>query len=115
MTDFSAKQQTNDWHKRGELPPVGTACQYNHSALGWIDCEIIAHHQGRAVCVARGDRLNYGTIRSFKPAKSERERVASELVDVMMAVPVSDRKTPSESFMSMALAIYDHLHPESRV
>lgn len=53
-----------------------------------------------------------GPSDKFTPLQTERERVASELVDVMMAVPVSDSETTSEHHMRVALAVYDHLHKD---
>lgn len=109
---------SSDWHKRGELPPVGMRVRLLFKGDYAYDCEIVAA-RGEYVVLWCADAFMSEAIRledcRFEPIQTERERVASELVDVMMAVPVSDRKTASESFMSMALAIYDHLHQESRV
>lgn len=113
-----SEPSSDDWHKRGELPPIGVCVlkKYKNN-----DCwhEVTIAGAGNQLVIFRypdgievvGEWHEY----DFRPLQTERERVASELVDVMMAVPVSDRKTASESYMSIALAIYDHLHQESRV
>ncbi|MGL4754377.1 MAG: hypothetical protein ACRCXB_18545 [Aeromonadaceae bacterium] len=108
----------DDWHKLGELPPLGVLVRLIFKGDYAYDCEIVAV-RGEYVVLWCADACMSEAIKledcRFEPIQTERERIAAELVDVMLAVPVSDRKTASESFMSMALAIYDHLHKESRV
>jgi hypothetical protein len=105
---------SDDWHNRGELPPVGTECEmFLDGNWEWVFIVGFSRH-GHPVTENEFGAMCECVNCKFRPVQTERERVASELVDVMLAVPVGDRKTPSESFMSMALAIYDHLHPESK-
>ena len=35
-------QAEPEWNGEG-LPPVGIECEINHSVLGWVKCEIVAH------------------------------------------------------------------------
>jgi len=106
------------WFERGELPPVGCVCLYALSEnYKPVKVEITARTK-LGVCFAEVGGSGEGYVSKtaglnrFRPLQTERERVASELVDVMMAVPVSELKTGSEHAMDMALAIYDHLHKE---
>lgn len=115
--EFRPEPSSDDWHKRGELPPVGLPVQLWYRDRYTYDCEMVAIRGEYVIlwCTAddMAESLKIADCR-FRPLQTERERVANELVDVMMAVPVSDRKTASESYMSMALAIYDHLHPDNK-
>lgn len=100
------------WFERGELPPVGTVCLYVISDHRSCEVEITAHTK-LGICFVEIGKLgeNYvsktAELHRFRPLQTERQRVASEMVDVMMAIPVSELKTGSEHAMDMALAIYD--------
>ena len=66
-------EDENDWHKRGELPPVGTVCEVFPY---WHVCESIAPHQNGMVM---HDRNNYEYFLAtkntrFRPLQTERER-----------------------------------------
>lgn len=70
----------NDWHKRGELPPVGTMVEiadvdglmYGHGESG----EVITHVEKSAVV-----RMSYGlgcfTAKALRPLRTEAERLLS--------------------------------------
>ena len=109
-----SEPSSDDWHKRGELPPTGTECEMFLDGGWWQVLVIGQSRHGHPVTQDLLGVISECINCQFRPLQSERERVAAELVDVMLAVPVSDRKTATESYMSMALAIYDHLHPENK-
>lgn len=115
--EFRKEPSIDDWDRLGGLPPTGVLARLVFKGDYAYDCEVVAV-RGEYVVLWCADTYMSEAIKledcRFEPIQTERERVASELVDVMMAVPVGDRKTPSESFMSMALAIYDHLYPENK-
>ena len=107
-----------DWHKNGELPPVGDVCifdpgdgaeNYNNEELEAVGCdvEIIAHTKfNRAVgCVAvfKWDRdsgcgVSTGCASVFRPIRTEREKAIDEMVSLV---------EPLATYREFASAIYD--------
>jgi len=89
----------SDWHKNGELPPVGEVVMINST----IPNDYWAHHVGAELTVVahdkdvrggdiavyrfvRGDGYNeyHGLIaHAFKPLRTEREKAIDEMVDVI--------------------------------
>ena len=74
-------EDKNDWHKRGELPPVGTVCQYtaikqdSKAAIipgHWYRGTIIAYHDGYVWTSDNGIRRLSNT--KFRPLQTDRER-----------------------------------------
>lgn len=76
----------SDWHKNGELPPVGVFVDVAGDGLfygqGESSCEVIAHVENTAVI-----RMSYG-LGCFEsgaiiPARTERDKAIDEMVDVI--------------------------------
>ena len=46
IVDERYKPKPNDWHERGELPPVGEVVEYTlcNSSI-WYECEIVSHNR----------------------------------------------------------------------
>ena len=72
-----------DWHKKGELPPVGAFVDVVGDSLiygqGESNCEVIAHVENTAVI-----RMSYG-LGCFEsgaiiPARTEREKAIDEMI-----------------------------------
>lgn len=78
--------KVSDWHKNGELPPVGAFVDVVGDSLiygqGESNCEVIAHVENTAVI-----RMSYG-LGCFEsgaiiPARTERDKAIDEMVDVI--------------------------------
>lgn len=77
--------KVSDWHKNGELPPVGAFVDVVGDSLiygqGESNCEVIAHVENTAVI-----RMSYG-LGCFEsgaiiPARTEREKAIDEMMRV---------------------------------
>jgi len=75
--------KVSDWHKNGELPPVGVFVDVAGDGLvygqGESNCEVIAHVENTAVI-----RMSYG-LGCFEsgaiiPARTERDKAIDEMV-----------------------------------
>ena len=84
----------NSWHEKGELPPVGTECEYNSAGDKWHQVEITAHAKLGLCFIEKGCAGENYTSRDaskFRPIKSEREHLigvissAGNLSDGMLA------------------------------
>ena len=87
-----------DWHKSGELPPVGAFVDVVGDSLiygqGESNCEVIAHVENTAVI-----RMSYG-LGCFEsgaiiPARTERDKAIDEMVEVLKSA-IQDTKTVHE-------------------
>ena len=85
--DFSRTPNSggNDWHERGELPPVGTECEYYRCEHNdWKSCRI--EFIGRRVVVMSGTNGSEFCRKiaklKFRPLKTERERAIEEMVAI---------------------------------
>ena len=75
-----------DWHKNGELPPVGAFVDVVGNDLvygvGESNCEVIAHVENTAVI-----RMSYGLgcfeFGAITPARTERDKAIDEMVDCL--------------------------------
>ena len=84
-------KQDNGWHERGELPPVGTVCEYTLGANApWYQCEIKYVIRGNGVVMKRipyGNEQYCGLIHrnpvSFRPIRTERDVLLSIIVEEM--------------------------------
>lgn len=78
--------KVRDWHKSGELPPVGEVCEaYIDYPPQWVETEIVAHKDGFAIGWCKsvmkgcyGDKAN-----EFRPLRTEREKAIDEMVDCL--------------------------------
>ena len=66
-----------DWHKNGELPPVGEVCEIL-GAFGhyqeWFECKIIAEHNGSVFAANERSWMNVRKgERQFRPLRTERD------------------------------------------
>lgn len=92
-SESEATINASDWHKNGDLPPVGVFVDVAGDGLvygqGESNCEVIAHVENTAVI-----RMSYG-LGCFEsgaiiPARTEREKAIDEMVDVI----TDDRYAP---------------------
>ena len=109
-------EDENDWHKRGQRPPVGTICQMTHPGLsGWITVEILLYRDsalapsGKTVVVCAESEeewpmgvaaININTQLDFRPLQTERERWVDSAERAM-------RSTSPELDRLQLAAIYD--------
>lgn len=78
--------KVGDWHKNGELPPVGAFVDVVGNDLvygvGESNCEVIAHVENTAVI-----RMSYGLgcfeFGAITPARTERDKAIDEMVDCL--------------------------------
>lgn len=68
----------NDWHIRGEWPPVGVECEILQSNisgdLDWVRVKVIAYTEKSVVIEMLGSEILRSRDFKFRPIKSERER-----------------------------------------
>lgn len=75
-----------DWHKSGELPPVGEVCEaYIDYPPQWVETEIVAHKDGFAIgwCKSVMKGCHGDKAHEFRPLRTEREKAIDEMVDCL--------------------------------
>ena len=90
-----------DWHKSGELPPVGEVCEaYIDYPPQWIETEIVAHKDGFAIgwCKSVMKGCHGDKAHEFRPIRTEREKAIDEMVSLV---------EPLATYREFAGAIYD--------
>ena len=78
--------ESGDWHKSGELPPVGEVCEaYIDYPPQWVETEIVAHKDGFAIGWCKSVMKGcYGDkAHEFRPIRTERENAIDEMVDCL--------------------------------
>lgn len=78
--------KVSDWHKSGELPPVGDVCEaYIDYPPQWIETEIVAHKDGFAIgwCKSVMKGCHGDKAHEFRPLRTEREKAIDEMVDCL--------------------------------
>ena len=84
-----------DWHKNGELPPVGEVCKaYIDYPPQWVETEIVAHKDGFAIgwCKSVMKGCHGDKAHEFRPLRTEREKAIDEMVEVLKSA-IQDTKT----------------------
>lgn len=91
----SESEMTNkvsDWHKNGELPPVGEVCEVLGTCDGkpdWGVGVIVAHTNftdQAEIAIARHDEIfdfGWGGPEVFRPLRTERDKAIDEMVEVI--------------------------------
>ena len=90
-----------DWHKNGELPPVGEVCEaYIDYPPQWVETEIVAHKDGFAIgwCKSVMKGCHGDKAHEFRPLRTEREKAIDEMVSLV---------EPLATYREFAGAIYD--------
>jgi len=79
---------SNEWFENGELPPVGTLCEYRVGNF-WKPCEIKGEafdYGQRLVLVQIGDAAKtIGNTELLRPIKSEREKAIEEMMSKILS------------------------------
>lgn len=79
----------NDWHEKGELPPVGTECMVFNHDLGksaeWEKCTILFVGEFKCVYTSESCKERVGDVDiigklEFKPIYPEREAFVQEFI-----------------------------------
>ena len=104
---FGAEQMRNknDWHKRGEFPPVGTVCEYKLSDCHWYAVEItaVAKHGLCFVRLGTSDEKYVPSSSSkFRPLQTERERWIEMAADIVI-----DAQPYAEPWPDVLARVYD--------
>ena len=76
--------KVSDWHKNGELPPVGEVCEaYIDYPPQWIETEIVAHKDGFAIgwCKSVMKGCHGDKAHEFRPLRTEREKAIDEMME----------------------------------
>lgn len=68
-----------EWNGEG-LPPVGLICEIDCGFGGWERCEIIAHHNGKAIFHLKHNNSYYSAKHGYRPIPSLEDKVISEMV-----------------------------------
>ena len=84
---------SNDWCEKGELPPIGTECEYHHVKFGWKPVRIIGSHLDRVVFSIWDLPEDYADYiymacnhkNLFRPLRTEHEIVRSGILDIIEA------------------------------
>ena len=74
---------SKDWHKNGELPPVGEVCEaYVGRPPKWIETEIVAHKGGFFIgwCNRLMKACQGNWVDGLRPLRTEREKAIDEMV-----------------------------------
>lgn len=93
--------KVRDWHKSGELPPVGEVCEaYIDYPPQWVETEIVAHKDGFAIgwCKSVMKGCHGDKAHEFRPLRTEREKAIDEMVSLV---------EPLATYREFAGAIYD--------
>lgn len=75
-----------DWHKSGELPPVGEVCEaYIDYPPQWVETEIVAHKDGFAIgwCKSVMKGCHGDKAHEFRPLSTARDKAIDEMVDCL--------------------------------
>ena len=78
----------SDWHKNGELPPVGEVCLYVVSERLSVEVEITAHAK-LGICFVQVGKSGeiyvskVAELHRFRPLRTEREKAIDEMVDCL--------------------------------
>lgn len=75
----------SDWHKNGELPPVGEVCEilgaFGHYKK-WFECKIIAEHNCSVFAANERSWINVRKgEREFRPLRTERDKAIDEMME----------------------------------
>ena len=76
----------SDWHKNGELPPVGEVCEaYIDYPPQWVETEIVAHKDGFAIgwCKSVMKGCHGDKAHEFRPLSTERDKAIDEMIKVI--------------------------------
>lgn len=97
-----------DWHKNGELPPVGEVCEmkHKHSTADWARPgfePVVIVASGKDLFIVSGTDVYRETVGSwdeyeFRPLRTERENAIDEMVSLV---------EPLATYREFAGAIYD--------
>ena len=78
--------KVSDWHKSGELPPVGVGVQLWHGGAYAYDCEVIAKRGNSYVLwnltLDRADSADCSMC-DFRPIRTEREMAIDEMISCL--------------------------------
>lgn len=100
--------KVSDWHKNGELPPVGEVCEaFVYEDDSWSEVEIIAHKDGIAIGWSSIDQLTHQSRneKSFRPLRTERDKAIDEMVCEFID-HYGDPKG-GERYLGIAAKLYD--------
>lgn len=100
--------KVSDWHKNGELPPVGEVCEaYIDYHPQWIETEIVAHKDGFAIgwCKSVMKGCHGDKAHEFRPLSTERDKA----IDEMVCEFIDHHGDPKggERYLGIAAKLYD--------
>lgn len=101
--------KVSDWHKNGELPPVGEVCEaYITSENIWIEIEVVSHKDGFALGWCRNEKCGFhGNEKSdFRPLRTKRDKAIDEIVLVANSIGWNSKES-NKIISDVAGAIYD--------
>ena len=76
--------KVSDWHKNGELPPVGEVCEaYIDYPPQWVETEIVAHKDSFAIgwCKSVMKGCHGDKAHEFRPLRTERVKAINEMME----------------------------------
>lgn len=76
--------KVSDWHKKGEIPPVGEVCEaYIDYPPQWVETEIVAHKDGFAIgwCKSVMKGCHGDKAHEFRPLRTERDKAIDEMME----------------------------------
>lgn len=86
--------KVSDWHKNGELPPVGEVCEWLEcKKTGWQEVIVAGYYMNAAWIVPKGkEPITVFNPTGFRPLRTEREKAIDEMVEVLKSA-IQDTKT----------------------
>lgn len=107
-SESEATINASDWHKNGELPPVGEVCEaYIDYPPRWIETEIVAHKDGFAIgwCKSVMKGCHGDKAHEFRQIRTEREKA----IDEMVCEFIDHHGDPKggERYLGIAAKLYD--------
>jgi len=86
--------KVSDWHKNGELPPVGEVCEWLEcKKTGWQEVIVAGYYMNAAWIVPKGkEPITVFNPTGFRPRRTEREKAIDEMVEVLKSA-IQDTKT----------------------
>lgn len=74
--------KVGDWHKNGELPPVGEVCEWLEcSQTGWQTVTVAGYYLNAVWLVPKGkEPITVYNPTGFRPIRTEREKAIDEMV-----------------------------------
>ena len=87
VMELAEPEASTDWHERGELPPVGTRCEWSANERCFEPCTILIYHAGCVVFYHTKYPANVRLLKlegiTFRPIKSDRQKAIEKALEYL--------------------------------